>query len=322
MSIKDDSLTFFSRIPRPTFFNDKVGHEGASQEKKSNNRQKFVTYQVTHENLHRAIRDLQMPLDLLRHFDENLKSNRRYLAPLKYFGFKTDAEIRKNLFTTQPESESPEVENFKGVLASMRMVITRKREKGKSLATIPDLLAEHLHEMNCETYFNLSRNISNILWLFSDAARKYNDSKSRKLSKCEPEPVIYDFTKLSQVFENIFYEGFLKLGEPDFTKLSGASFLNFLKWRSICHCGPFLDQTGTFREKTGDQESVAIYVMGQFESLKIFNFGKPLHGLYLFEPSSFRNSKKFEPLPQWFLNAPTIIHNHITELISTFERFI
>ena len=67
--------------------------------------------------------------------------------------------------------------------------------------------------------------------------------------------------------------------------------------------------------------SVAVYVMGQYECLKIFNFGKPLHGLYLFEADEFKNwSKKFETLPIWFLNPPEIITNDIQKLVSGFER--
>ena len=255
-------------------------------------RQKFINYEVTNENLHLAIRDLQLPFEMLRHFDETRKNNRKFLAPLKYFGFKAEQEEAHTIFN--PENGSDEITNFKAKVAALQMKIRRKREKHQCLADFPDNIAENLLGMSCDTFYSLSKNIFNLLWLFSEAVKHNHNYLVNK-------NIAYNMSELSNVFEEIFYEGYKKLGEPNVGQLSGPNFLSFLKWRNICHSGPFLNNYGIPKDQT-----VAIYVFGQFECLKIFNSGKPLVGLYNFETKAFRNYTKFEPLPFWFLNPPQL----------------
>ena len=315
MCERSESMSYFSSLPKPLTFLDL---ENLAQEKMQLQkiRHKFVTYEVTSENMHRAIHDLRMPIEILRHFDEKRKSNSKFLAPLSFFGFKSAkvAEPPKTIFNSGSSLERPESMKFKGKIADLQMVISRKKEKGQNLATIPEIIAENLQGMDCETYFDLSRNISNLLWYLTEADRCYHDLKTkRQLKHSDQKPTVYDFATLSEVFENIFYDGYKKLSEPDFSQLSGSNFLNFLKWRSICHAGPYL-------YKSGNRENVAIYVMGQFECLKIFNFGRPLHGLYLFETKDFKNPTNYAPLPAWFLDNPAIIDHDMEKMISDFKR--
>ena len=314
MSVKDESLTYFSNLPKT--FSSTAGTNLEKPRPEFEYRQKFVNYEVNNENLHRAIRDITLPFECLRHFDDKTKANRRSLSPLKFFEYKTDAELKKNALAAKQDSESGEVLKFKGILATIRMTVGRKREKRQSLAKIPDLIAENLEGMTCETYFSLSTNITNILWLFYDASRKYNEMKTHRLGSDDKKSLIFDFSKLTNVFERIFYEAYFKLGKPTFQSLSGPNFVNFLKWRSICHSGPFLDTTT-------NEQKVAVFVMGQFEILKVFNFGQPLHGLYRFDKDTFKNLKKFEPLPIWYYNTPNVIDEDrckIKKVIEDVER--
>ena len=251
-------------------------------------RLKFINYEVTNENLHLAIRDLQLPFEMLRHFDEKRKANRKFLAPLKCFGFKTEQEEAQTIFN--PENCNDETLNFKAKIAALQMKIRRKKEKHQSLANIADNIAENFMGMSCEIFYSLSTNIFNLLWLFADAVKTFHNF-------LEPKKSVYNLWELSSVFEDIFYEGYKKLGQPNVGQLSGPNFLNLLKWRNICYSGPFLNISEGVKQPT-----VAIYVAGQFECLKIFNGGKPLHGLFNFETKAFRNFEKFEPLPLWYLN--------------------
>lgn len=270
---------------------------------------KFVPYEVSNENISHATRDLLLPFQFLRHFDENRKSNRKILSPLRFFGLKTDVEMRRTLFNT--EQESDEVLKFKCKLAEIQMLISRYREKGLTLSTIPDLLAESLQGMSCETYYSLERNISNVLWHFSDSVRKYQDAKFRRQS--DRTKTFYNFSNLTDVFEQIFYSGYVALEEPKFGSLSGSNFVNFLKWRNIAHCGPYI-------HKNQSKVYVAVYVIGQYSALQIFNSGKPLHGLYMFETTGFKNCAKFEPLPAWFLYRPYVVYHNLNENTSTFDE--
>ena len=310
MSVKDDSLTYFSNLPKT--FSSTAEKNLEKPRPKFEFRQKFINYEVNNDNLHRAIRDITFPFECLRHFDDKQKANRRSLSPLKFFEYKTDAELKKSTLAASQDSDSGEVLKFKGILATIRMTIGRKREKRQSLANIPDIMAENLERMTCETYFSLCTNISNILWLFYDAARKYHELKTHRLEGDDKESFIFDFSKLTTVFEKIFYEAYFKLGKPTFKSLSGPKFVDFLKWRSICHSGPYLDTT-TSRQK------VAVFVMGQFEILKVFNFGQPLHGLYLFDKETFKNLTKLEPLPIWYYNTPKIIYEERSEIMKVIK---
>ena len=305
MSVKDECLTYFSNLPKT--FSSTAATNLEKPRPEFEFRQKFINYEVNIANLHRAIRDITLPFECLRHFDDKQKANRRSLSPLKFFEYKTDAELKKSSLAATQDSESEEVLKFKGILATIRMAVGRKREKRQSLANIPDMMAENLDEMTCETYFSLSTNISNILWLFYDASQKYHELKTHRLGNDDKKSLIFDFSRLTYVFEKIFYEAYFKLGKPTFKSLSGPDFVNFLKWRSICHSGPFLDTTT-------NPPKVAVYVMGQFEILKVFNFGQPLHGLYLYDKETFKNVKKLEPLPIWYYNTPKIIDEDQTKL--------
>ena len=263
-------------------------------------RLKFINYEVTNENLHLAIRDLQLPFEMLRHFDEKRKANRKFLAPLKYFGFKTEKEEAQTIFN--PENSGDEILNFKAKIIALQMKIRRKKEKHQNVSNIADNIAENLVGMTCETYYSLSTNISNLLWLFADAVKNFHNF-------LEPKKTVYNLCELSNVFEDIFYEGFKKLGEPNVGQLSGPNFLSFLKWRNICHDGPFLNNFGDPRP------TVAINVFGKFECLKIFNLGKPLMGLFQFETKAFRNSENFEPLPFWYLNPPELLERRVESYV-------
>ena len=318
MCERNASMSFFSSAPRPLTLDELENFVGGSVEEGPTTkiRHKFVPYEVTNENIHNSIRDLQMPFELLRHFDEKRKANTKFLAPLKYFGLKVGVDPKRNtIFNSVPDQETSEAARFKGKIRDLLMVLNRKKEKRQSLTSIPDLLAENLEGMSCETYFDISRDIWNFCWHFEQGTKRAQELKTRPFRQTEAAPTVYNFVKLSEVFENIFYDGFKKIGEPDFSQLSGPNFVNFLKWRGISHSGPFMHKFGS------KAASVAVYVMGQYECLKIFNFGKPLHGLYLFEADEFKNwSKKFETLPIWFLNPPEIITNDIQKLVSGFER--
>ena len=300
MSVRDtESFKFFSSLPRPIFFKEKMDVPDSMPISNTQNRKKFLDYEVNSDNLHRAIRDLTFPFEILKHFDEKRKANRKLIPPLKFFS--RNEEARSNMFSFYSDNENAEVTRYKGKLADLQMAIHRRREKGESLVGMPDIIAENLRGMTCDTYFMISRNISNVLWLFSDAVRKYHFLKNlRQRRNSDNFPTVYNLVGLSETFETIFYGGYEKMGQPDFRQLSGPNFLNFLKWRSICHSGPFLDESGGCKK-------VAIYVLGQFECLKIFNSGQPLHGLYYFEANEFKNSHKFESLPSWFLNSPKIV---------------
>ena len=305
MSRRDrENFTYFSS--RPKIKLDQILETPTKKIK-----QKFIDYKVTSDNLHVAIRDLTMPFDILRHFDENKKPNRKFLAPLKgYFGFKSNGEIKKTEFSYFSGGDDNETIGIRENLMSVQLRIKRLKEKGGCPVNIPHHIAKSLNGVNSENYFSVCRLISNTFWSFSDAVREY-DSKSGK-NHNEELKIFYDFSHLSQIFENIFYEAYTKLGEPNFSSLTGQNFLNFLAWRNICHTGPFLDESD-------QNKKVAIYVMGQFEILKIFNFGTPVHGLFMFHAEEFRNWKKFEPLPKWFSNLPKVVDSSIDNLVSGFQ---
>ena len=299
MSERSENLTFFSKLPRPISCQGNLATEKITTPKI---RQKLVSYEVTSYNLHRAIRDIQFPFDCLRHFDETKKSKIKFLAPLKLFGYKNSSEARETIFNS---NECPDVTRYKSKILDLHSHMLRKKEKGQSFCNIPEKIAENFKGMTCETYFSLSRNISNLLWLLIESDRRYHEMKNKRtLRQSENSPTIYNFQPLSEIFETIFYSAYKKLGFPDFTQLNGYQFLNFLKWRSVCYTGPFLT-------KIENHEKVAIYVMGQFSGLKLFNCGEPLHGLYLFDNLDFKNSHKFENLPPWFMNTPKIAKNGI-----------
>ena len=311
MSVRDtETLDFFSNSLKKLNF-EKEETKDATEPQRPTQIQKFVPYEVHNDNLIHAIRDLTSPFEILRHFDQDRKSNRKFLAPLRFFGFKTGADVKKTIFNSNAEDENDGIVKFKCKLADVQMFIARRREKGQNLLGIPDIIAESLKGMSIEDYYNLSRNISNLLWLFSDAVRKYQDFKYRCLN--DKSRTVYDFCNLSTAFEKIFEQGFNALERPNFAQLSGPNFNNFLKWRSVTHAGPYL-------YKSLGRTYVVIYVLGQYSHLSIFNCDQPLHGLYMFDASEFKHSQKFEPLPNWFLYRPNVIFRNSDKFSSTFDQ--
>ena len=258
---------------------------------------KFVgsEVQVNSSTVPRTLKNLIMPFEILRHFDDLKKSNRRNLSPLKFFEFRTGSEVKKTIFDTTDDPENPELVQFKAKIASLKLLINRKKEKGQSVQHIPDMIAENLEGMSCKTFYSLWNYITNLLWLFADASRMAQLMYHR-LRPSHGIKLVYDFKKLSDVFENIFYEGYAKMGKPNFSQLSGSSFLNFLRWRSIPHNGPFLNKF-----ETG--ENVLIHVSSHLKCCEIFNSGKPLWGIAKFDAKDFKNSDSFESAPSWIFAA-------------------
>ena len=114
MSVRDtDTLDFFSNSLKKLNFEKTETRKDAIEPQRPTQIQKFVPYEVHNDNLIHAVRDLTSPFEILRHFDQDRKSNRKFLAPLRFFGFKTGPDVKKTIFNSHAEDESDGIVKFK-----------------------------------------------------------------------------------------------------------------------------------------------------------------------------------------------------------------
>ena len=311
MSSRESAMTFFGALPKPLNFDQKPLSENRSIVTKTPDTERntdanskigqkwlenmnlninFVNYDATLENLDLVYRDISQPFEFLNFFaklkskDENFNETRKV----------DDGFILAT----------------KAKLVEIKLQVLNKAEKFQSLSNIPELMVKPLIDIDYGTFLEIFSTLLDVFWTWIDSVRKIRRRRIVRKFYATSQQKVFKIKSLTTVLEKIFFEGFSSLNYPNLMDLSYTQFELFLTKFSISYCGPF-------ETNFNGQKLVAIFVSARFNSLRFFNHNSPLFGIFEFEAVPDR---KFEKLPKWFLDPPTVNNYAIDKMISDFER--
>ena len=301
-------MTFFGALPKPLDFETKSQTEhfaiksNKSSETKPGNllnlekmtaeRIKFVTYDVTLENLEIFCRDIMLPFDFLSYFAETKSS--------------------EDDFSRQKTSTDEALILSKmSKLVEIKLQILNRTEKSQSLSNIPELISKCLETVNFLSFLEISNTLRDVLWTWSEAMQKSKKRPLRRKLYASANLKVFKIKSLTNTLENIFSEGLILLNKPTIMDLNYKEFQKFLECFSLSYTGPF-------NTNFNGQKLVAFFVTAKYHCLRFFNRNNPLYGIFEFD--SLSEKKNFESLPTWFLDSPAINNYAIEKMISNFDR--
>ena len=289
-------MSFISDLPRP-FISNEDREEFALDPSGQNNEDfpcqvKFLNYSVTSDNVQLLCRDLSLPFEYLKSLAN--------MIPIDLVDSDPAASICSSKILAK-----------KAKLTGIKLKILNRAEKSQSLSNMPILIAGSLEGMSFNFFLEILPTFTDVLSTWVEGVQKKQNRKKRTKFYATPRIKHFDIEKLTTELERIFLEGLYFYNRPNFSDLTYYEFQKFLDMYSIPYAGPY-------KSSFNGQNLVSVFVLGKAYCLRFFNNNFPLYGIFEFEPTP--QIEKYENLPKWFLDPPTINNFSINQMISDFQR--
>ena len=279
-------MIFFNGLPKPVNFErsncvsalikvEEVDDNERSHRIKNSSNVQFIKGDVTISNLDFIARDLVIPFEYLLFFEN--------LYHTAFARSKVMNEVTQKCVVAT-----------KTKLAEIKRKILYGTEKGESLRNIPDLIARCLEKLTYDCFTQILQPFMDTIWVWINGVRMCHRQKSSsKLYSTNPE-YKYDLSRLESCLVKLFVSGFNLCNQPALTKLNYTDFQAFIEKFGILNDGPY-------RVSANGQELIAIFVTCRVNSLRYFNGGEAIFGLFEFKTQV--NTENLEPLPEWFYKS-------------------